>query len=69
MTQCFGTWTPTAAQWTALQAGGTETKIYYRARTQNGSGGNERLSTSPGNGLWTVTPPYAVFTADGQSDY
>jgi hypothetical protein len=64
-----GTWTPTAAEWSALQTGGAGTKIYYRTRTQNGSGGNERQSNSPGNGLWTVPPPYAVFTADGQSDY
>lgn len=68
-TQCFGTWTPTAAQWTSLQAGGATTRIYYRARTQSAGGGNERLSTTPGNGLWTVPPPYAVITTDGNSDY
>src|SRR5450631_221020 len=68
-TQCFGTWTPTAAQWNTLQAGGAETRIYYRAHTQNAGAGNQRLSTTPGNGLWTVPAPYAVITTDGNSDY
>ncbi len=65
--ECFGTWTPSAADWTALQAGGS--RIYYRARTRDAADANERLSTLPGNGLWTVPPPYAVITADGRSDY
>ena len=52
-----------------LQTGGALSRVYYRARTQDASGGNERLSTSPGNGLWTVPPPYAVITANGKSDY
>jgi hypothetical protein len=67
--QCYGTWTPTAAQWTALQAGGVGTRIYYRATTRNAADANQRVSTQPGNGLWTVPPPYAVITADGKSDY
>ena len=67
--QCFGTWTPSNADWTTLQAGGAETRIYYRALTRDASNGNERLSTQPGAGLWTVPPPYAVFTTDGNSDY
>jgi hypothetical protein len=67
--QCFGTWTPSNAEWTSLQAGGAGTRIYYRARTRDASNGNERLSTQPGAGLWTVPPPYAVFTTDGNSDY
>lgn len=65
--ECFGTWTPTAAQWEELQAGGS--RIYFRARTRNAFDGDERLSTRPGGGLWTVPPPYAVITADGRSDY
>lgn len=67
--QCFGTWTPSNTDWTTLQAAGAETRIYYRARTRDASNGNERLSTQPGAGLWTVPPPYAVFTTDGKSDY
>ena len=67
--QCYGTWTPTAAQWTALQAGGAGTRLYYRATTRNAVDANERISTQPGKGLWTVPPPYAVITVDGKSDY
>jgi len=68
--QCYGTWTPTDTEWTTtLQAGGANSRLYYRARTQNAAGGNERLSTLPGNGLWTVPPPYAVISVTGQSDY
>ncbi|MDJ0869857.1 MAG: hypothetical protein QNK03_27435 [Myxococcota bacterium] len=67
--ECYGTWTPSAGEWTTLQAGGAGTRIYYRARTTDGGGGNERLSTEPGNGLYTVPPPYAVITSDGRSDY
>lgn len=67
--ECYGTWTPTDDQWTTLQAGGALSRIYYRARTRDASDGNERLSTQPGSGLWTVPPPYAVITTNGQSDY
>jgi len=67
--ECYGTWTPDAASWLGLQAGGDETRIYYRARTRDAAMGNDRLSTTPGNGLWSVPPPYAVFTITGASDY
>ena len=67
--QCYGKWKPTAPEWTKLQEGGAGTLIYYRARTQKRTGGNERVSTLPGNGLWSVPPPYAVITATGQPDY
>ena len=66
---CYGEWTPGSTGWTALQAGGTGSRIYYRARTQDGGGGNDRVSTLPGNGLWTVPPPYAVITSTGQPEY
>jgi hypothetical protein len=65
----YGTWTPSPAQWMSLQAGGLGTRIYYRARTRDAMNTNERLSTMPGNGLWTVPPPYAVITSTGASDY
>lgn len=65
--ECYGTWTPSLMDWSTLQSGGM--RIYYRATTRDASDGNERLSTMPGNGLWTVDPPYAVVTADGRSDY
>ena len=67
--ECFASWTPDATQWTDLQAGGDGSRLYYRVRTRDISGLNERMSTEPGNGLWTVPPAYAVITADGQSDY
>lgn len=66
--ECYGSWSPSGAQWAALQAGGAGTRIYYRARTRTG-GANLRSTETPGNGLWTVPPPYAVITSDGQSDY
>jgi hypothetical protein len=65
--QCFGTFKPSDTQWATLQAGGN--RIYYTARTQNAASGNERLATKPGAGMWTVPPPYAVITANGNSDY
>jgi hypothetical protein len=65
----YGTWTPSPAQWATLQAGGAGSRIYYRARTRRADDTNERLSTTPGNGVWTVPPPYAVITATGMSDY
>jgi len=67
--ECYGTWQPSDADWETLQADGLLSRLYYRARTRDESGGNVRLSTEPGNGLRSVTPPYAVLTADGRSDY
>ena len=65
--ECYGTWTPTTAEWGRLR--GQTGLIYYRARTTNAAGGNSRLSTTPGNGLWTVPPAYAVITSSGRSDH
>jgi hypothetical protein len=67
--ECYGTWKPTPAEWTTLQVGGLLSRIYYRAKTQDDTNSNKRLSTRPGKGLWIVPPPYAVLTHDGQSDY
>jgi len=67
--ECYGTWTPTALEWDALQDDGELSFLYYRARTRDSSDGNERVSTEPGNGLWSVSPSYAVLTTDGQSEY
>jgi hypothetical protein len=67
--ECYGTWTPTDAEWTDLQEDGALSFLYYRARTRNSSDGNERITTEPGNGLWSVVPAYAVLTGDGQSEY
>lgn len=68
-TECYGTWTPSVGQWNQLQSGGALSKVYYRVHTRDESDGNERLSTEVAGGLWTVPPPYALITADGQSDY
>lgn len=67
--ECYDTWSPSAAQWTTLQAGGHLTRLYYRTRTRDAADGNERVSTAPGSGTWTVPPPYAVITTTGGSDY
>jgi len=67
--ECYGTWQPTAGQWGQLKAGGPGTLLHYRARTRDAGNANERVSTQPGNGLWTVSAPYAVITTDGRSDY
>ncbi len=66
---CYGTWTPSVEHWAGLQTGGAGTRIYYRATTRGAGGDNPRISTAPGNGLWTVPPPYAVLTADGTSRF
>lgn len=66
---CYDRWTPNAAQWGALQSGGDGSRIYYRVRTRDAGGLNERISTQPANGLWTAPPPYSVITNNGQSDY
>jgi hypothetical protein len=63
--ECYGTWTPSAAQWAALQAAGASTHVYYRARTRDAADGNERLSTEPAGGLWHIPPPFAVITTTG----
>jgi hypothetical protein len=65
---CYGTWQPEAPDWATLQAGGAGSKIYYRARTRAGASGDVRISTEPG-GIFSVPPPYAVLTINGQPDY
>jgi hypothetical protein len=66
---CYLEWTPSADQWDSLQGDAPLTKIYYRVTTTDADGGNLRLSTMPMNGHWTVSPPYALLTVDGRSDY
>jgi hypothetical protein len=44
-------------------------RFFYRVRTQDAMGGNERISTSPGSGLQTVPASYAVVTPDGKPNY
>ena len=67
--ECYDEWTLPNAAWTSLQAGGDGTRIYFRVTTRFLGGGNERVSTEPGAGLWIVPPPYSVITSNGLSDY
>ena len=66
--ECYGTWTPSAPEWNALQAHSPLTLIYYRAITRGSSIRSRRISTRPGK-LWSVPPPYAVLTLDGKPEY
>jgi hypothetical protein len=59
---CFGAWPLPPADWAVLDDGD---RLFYRVRTRDAMGGNEKLSTTPGNGLFTVPPPYAVINATG----
>jgi hypothetical protein len=58
--ECYGTWTPPAANWTTLGGVSGDVKVYYRVRTRDGAGLNEKLSTQPGSGAWTVPPAYVI---------
>jgi hypothetical protein len=59
---CFGTWTVPGGDWATLD---DTDRLFYRVRTRDAIGGNEKISTSPGNGLFTPPPPYAVINATG----
>lgn len=48
------------AEWDALKGTTGDVKIYYRARTRNSADMNEKISTSPANGLFTVPPSYII---------
>lgn len=61
--QCYGSWSPTSQDWSALQAG--VDKVYYRARTVDANGNSERLSTEPMHKHWTLAPPYAAIVDSG----
>jgi hypothetical protein len=62
--ECHATWTPSPALWDQLEALGPSA-IYYRARTTDGSGNRERISTRPGNGFWTFPAPSLRLSVDG----
>jgi hypothetical protein len=63
---CNVTWTVPAAAWTALRTGD---QLYYRARSTNATGGNQRLSESPGGApseaLMSVPPARALINEGG----
>jgi len=60
--ECYGTWTIPAGDWNTLDDG---ERLFYRVRTRDQANGNERVSTSPGLGLFNPPPPYAVINVTG----
>jgi hypothetical protein len=53
--------------WSTLPADDTlEQVFYYRVTTWDAAGGNERISTSPGAGAFTVPPPFVVVNETGK---
>jgi hypothetical protein len=65
--ECFGTWTPTVADWSMPKGAFGETKVSYRVRTRNAASdaATERISTSPGSRTFTVPAPYAIVNDTG----
>ena len=62
----LATWTLPTASWNTLKTG---TSLFYRVTTKDGTGGNARISTSPGNGsVASVDPPRAVINASGSCE-
>lgn len=64
--ECYGTWTPDPADWATLGGTTGDVKVYYRVRTRDAGGLNERISTRPGNGSYMVPPAYVVVNDAGQ---
>ena len=64
--ECYGTWTPSAGDWTTLSGATGNVKVYYRVLTRNAADMNEKISTSPGSGSYTVPPSYLVVNDAGQ---
>jgi hypothetical protein len=60
--ECYGTWSIPPVDWDALD---DVDRLFYRVRTRDALGGNEKLSTLPGAGLFTPPPPYAVINGTG----
>lgn len=66
--QCYVPWGMTDEDWKVLanakkENGDSYNRIYYRAttcRTCDDQDKNKRISTEPGNGLFSVPPPYAT---------
>ena len=63
--ECYGAWTPSSSEWDALKGLTGDVKIYYRVRTRDGADMNEKISTSPGNGLFVVPPAYIIANDSG----
>jgi hypothetical protein len=59
------TWTLPAGDWNTVKAGA---ELFYRVTTSNAKGGDSRVSTSPGNGAFTVPAPAATINESGQCE-
>ncbi len=64
--ECYGTWTPGAADWTTLSGATGNVQVFYRVRTRDAADMNEKISTSPGSGSYAVPPAYLVVNDAGQ---
>lgn len=64
--ECYGTWQPDPTDWTTLGGATGAVKVYYRIRTRDAADANEKLSTSPGSGSYTVPASYLVVNDAGQ---
>ena len=66
--QCYATWTMGVGPWNMLKGSSGDVRLYYRVRTRNvmGDAATERISTSPGAGLYAVPAAYAVVRESGQ---
>ncbi|HEY3055796.1 MAG TPA: hypothetical protein VGK31_07695, partial [Thermoanaerobaculia bacterium] len=65
--QCYGTWTPSGADWTTLSGTTGDVRVFYRIRTQNAAAANEKISTQPGNASFgTIPAPYVIVNNAGQ---
>jgi hypothetical protein len=63
--ECYGIWTPSGADWDTIKGAAGHVKVYYRLRTRDAVDANEKISTSPGNGLFTVPPAYIIANDSG----
>jgi len=64
--ECYGTWSPDAADWTTLSGTTGDVKVYYRVRTRDAADMNEKLSTLPGSGSYTPPPSHVIVNDAGQ---
>ena len=64
--ECYARWTPNAADWTTLSGTAGDVKVYYRVRTRDAGGSNEKISTQPGSGSYSVPPAYVIVNNAGQ---
>jgi hypothetical protein len=64
--ECYGTWKPNEEQWNSLKGTRNETRVHYRVLTRDAGMANERNSTLPMNGIFTVPPAYVIVNDTGR---